>query len=111
VLKQQPRHVAVAAGSCSSDKEAGDSDEECMVAAERNIKRQTRPPKDHFKKLLEATCLHHSYPVKHKLKDHAMMKKFMTAGTFSKGNRSEGDLEGKGVTPLPGETEVMAVFS
>jgi hypothetical protein len=40
-----------------------------------------------------------------------MMKKFMTAGTFSKGNRSEGDLEGKGVTPLPGETEVMAVFS
>jgi hypothetical protein len=83
-----------------------------MVAAERNIKRQTRPPKkDHFKKLLEATCLHHSYPIKHKLKDHAMMKKFMTAGTFSKGNRSEGDLEGKGVTPLPRETEVMAVFS
>jgi hypothetical protein len=35
------------------------------------------PLKNHFEKLLETTCLHHPYPVKHTLKDCTMMKKFM----------------------------------
>jgi hypothetical protein len=37
------------------------------VAIERDFKRWTRPPKDHFEKLLEVTYLHLSYLVKDKL--------------------------------------------
>jgi hypothetical protein len=48
-----------------------------VATAKRDFKRQTRPPKDHFEKLLEATCPHHPYPVKHKLRDCTMMRKFM----------------------------------
>jgi hypothetical protein len=110
-LKRQPRRVTVAADSGGGNEETDGSDGDCVAAAERDFKRQTRPPKDHFEKLLKVACLHHSYPVKHKLKDCAMMKKFMTAGTFSKGSRSGGDLEEKGATALLEEAKVMAVFS
>jgi hypothetical protein len=30
---------------------------------------EVQPPMNHFKKLLEETCLNHAYPIKHKLKD------------------------------------------
>jgi hypothetical protein len=74
-----------------NDEGAIDSDEECVVAAERNNKHQTRAPKDHFNKHLEAICPHHSYPVKHKLKDCTLIKKFMMSGAFSKDRKSGGD--------------------
>jgi hypothetical protein len=45
---------------------------------------------DRFEKLLEATCLNHSYPVKHELKDYTMMTNFMTWGPLSKGRKPEG---------------------
>jgi hypothetical protein len=69
-----------------------------------------RPPKNHFKKLLEVTCLHHSYPVKHKLKDCTLMKKFMTSGAFSKDRKPRGDLGGKSAAPILGEAEVTKMF-
>jgi hypothetical protein len=56
------------------------------------------------------TCLYHTYPVKHKLKDYTMMKKFMTSGTFSKGSKSGGDPGGKSVAPILGEAKVMKIF-
>jgi hypothetical protein len=74
--KKRPPHVAIAAGSDGGDEEAGDSGEECIVAVERS-----------FRELLKVTCPHHSYPIKHKLKDCAMMKKFMMLGAFSKGSK------------------------
>jgi hypothetical protein len=49
-------------------------DEELVVAVGREFKRQTRQPTDHFKKLLEATCPNHMYPIRHKLKECTMMK-------------------------------------
>jgi hypothetical protein len=53
-----------------NDGEEADSSGEGFIAV-------AEPPKDHFEKL-EATCPHHPYPIKHKLKDCTMMKKFMT---------------------------------
>jgi hypothetical protein len=85
--KCQARRVATVAsnGNGNGDEGADNSSEEFVAAAECHFKQQTRPPKDHFEKLLEATCPHHPYPVKHKLKHCTMIKKFMTLGTFSRG--------------------------
>jgi hypothetical protein len=85
--------------------------EEFIAVAERDFKRQTRPSKDHFEKLLEATCLHQPYPVKHKLMDCTMIKKFKTSGTFSRCSKSGGDLGGKSAAPIPEEVEVMTIFN
>jgi hypothetical protein len=65
------------------------------MAAESNIKCQARQLKEHFQKLLEATCLNHSYSVRHNLKDCTMIKNFMTSGALSRGKKPEGDLAGK----------------
>jgi hypothetical protein len=97
--KSRPHLVAIVAGN----EEAGDSSEEFIAAAECHFKRQTQPPKDHFEKLLEVTRPHHPYPIKHKLKDCTMMKKFMMSGTFSKGGKPGGDQEGKVQHPFPGK--------
>jgi hypothetical protein len=59
-------------------RKANNSDEEYVVATKHDFKRQTRPPKDHLEKLLEATYPNHSCPIKHMLKDCTMMKNFMT---------------------------------
>jgi hypothetical protein len=58
--------------------EIENSDEEFIGAAERNFEWRTRPPKDHFDKILEAPCPHHPYPSKHKLRDCTMMRRFMS---------------------------------
>jgi hypothetical protein len=63
-LKWCPCHIAVAVSNNGDDEEVGDSDEECVAATERDFKHQTRPPKDHFEKLLKAAYL--SYPVPRK---------------------------------------------
>jgi hypothetical protein len=88
------------AGNDGRDEGVGDSGEECVVATGHDFKCQTRSPKDHFEKLLKATYLHHSYPIKHKLKDCTIMKKFMTSGAFSKGRKPGGDPGGKSVAPI-----------
>jgi hypothetical protein len=40
-----------------------------------------------------------------------MVKKFMTLRAFSKGSKPGGDLGGKGVASIPGEAEIMTIFS
>jgi hypothetical protein len=62
------------ASNGNGDEEADNSGEEFIGAVECDFKRQTRPPKDHFEKIHEATYLHHPYPVKHKLKDYTVIK-------------------------------------
>jgi hypothetical protein len=80
------------------------------VTTERNFKHQTRSPKEHFGKLLEVTCPHHTYPIKHKLMDCTLMKKFMTSGAFIKDRKPGGDPGGKSGTPISTEAEVMTIF-
>jgi hypothetical protein len=69
-----------------------------------------QPPKHHFEKLLKATYPHHSYSIKHKIKDYTMMKKFMMSGAFSKGRKPGGELNRKSAAPIPKEVEVMTLF-
>jgi hypothetical protein len=70
-----PRRVAIVANNGNGDEGADNSGDEFVAAAERDFKRQTQSPKDHLKKLLEATCQYHPYNIKHKLKDSSMIKK------------------------------------
>jgi hypothetical protein len=101
----------MASNSNDNDGEkADDSGKGFAAAAKCDFKRQTRPPKDQFKKLLEATCLHYPYHIKHKLKDCTIIKKFMTSGAPSKGSKPGGDPRGKSATPILGEAEVMTIF-
>jgi hypothetical protein len=72
--------------------------------------RQTWPPKDHFEKLLKATCLRHSYHIKHKLKDCTQMKKIIASGAFPKDRKQGGDPGGKSAAPILGDAEVMTIF-
>jgi hypothetical protein len=51
------------------------------MAATGSGKCQAQPPTDHFEKLMEETCLNHTYPVKHKLRDYDMIKNLMTSGS------------------------------
>jgi hypothetical protein len=46
----------------NGNEEVEDSDEECVVIAKCDFKWCTRPPKDHFKKILGAACPHHRTP-------------------------------------------------
>jgi hypothetical protein len=80
------------------------------VAAELDFKCLTQAPKDHFEKLFKVTCSHHSYTIKHKLKDCTMMKNFTTSGAFSKGWKPGGDPGGKSAAPILGEAKVMTIF-
>jgi hypothetical protein len=61
--KRWLHRIAIMTSNDNSGEEADSSDKGFIVAAKRDFKRQTRPPKDHFKKLLEATYPRHPYPV------------------------------------------------
>jgi hypothetical protein len=67
-----------------------------VASAEHYFKRRTRPPKDHFEKVHEAACPHHPYPIKHKLRDCTMMKRFMFSNKPADGDELARDLGGKG---------------
>jgi hypothetical protein len=84
--KWHPRRVVVA-----DEKKVDDSDKEYVAAAECGFKSQVRPPTDHFKRLLEAACPNHTYPVKHKLKECAMMKNFLTLEDLTKGKETQAE--------------------
>jgi hypothetical protein len=60
--KHHPCRLTLVASSVN--KEVEDSDEECVATSEHDFKRRTRPPKDHFKKVLKAACPHHMYLLK-----------------------------------------------
>jgi hypothetical protein len=107
-----PQRVTVTA-SCDeemNDKDAGDSDEELMVATECDFKCPTRPPIDHFEKLLEVTCLNHMFPIKHKLKECSMMKNYMAMGCLARARTPEGNLARMAATPFLEEKAVMSIY-
>jgi hypothetical protein len=62
---------------------AGGSGAGRVTTTAHGDKRQTRPPTDHFKRLLEVACPNHTYPIRHKLKDCDMMKSFKISGSFT----------------------------
>jgi hypothetical protein len=104
--KRRPLWVRVTT-SCDNDdgKKADGSDEEHVVAAESNFKRQARLPNDHFKK-----SPNHTYRTKDKIKKCTMIKNYMISRDLAKGKKSEGDPGGKAVAPFPGEEVVMSVY-
>jgi hypothetical protein len=108
--KHRTRHLATMASNDNGGEEIDNSGEEFVAMAERDFKRWTQPPKDHFEKILEVACLNHPCPVKHKLRDCTMMKKFITSGVPSGGDKPRRDLGGKRVTPRLGETEVGTII-
>jgi hypothetical protein len=108
--KCQPHHLAAMASNDSGGAKADNSDEGFVAMVECDFKRQTRSHKDHFKKLPQVVCPRHPYPIKHKLKDYTMLKKFMTSGAPPKGGKLEGGVGGKSVATIPGEAQVMTIF-
>jgi hypothetical protein len=77
-------------------------DDILVVAVERKASRpksnppKAGPPKDHFERLLEASCTHHEVPVKHVLKDCRLMKNYINSTLKPKVADSQ-----KKVAPLP----------
>jgi hypothetical protein len=57
-----------------NDKKAGGSGGGHIATISHSNKHHTRPPTDHFKRLIEEACTNHAYPVRHKLKDYGKMK-------------------------------------
>jgi hypothetical protein len=110
--RRRPHRVTVAANrdDDDNDKDANDSDEELMAAIEHDFKHQARLPVDHFEELLEATCLNHTYPIKHKLKECTMMKNYMTMGNLARNKKPEGDSAVKAGAPFPEEKAVMSIY-
>jgi hypothetical protein len=72
------------------------SNEEYVVAIERDFKNPLRQLNEHFEKLLKVACLNHTFPIKHKLKECTIMKNFMTSVVPFEGKKAEGDLGRKG---------------
>jgi hypothetical protein len=74
-LRKAPNEVKKGkSGNNDGDKEADNSDEEYVTQ-----------PNEHFENLVEVDYLNHAYPIKPKLKESTMMKKFMTSRDLSKG--------------------------
>jgi hypothetical protein len=88
--KWHPRWVTIATSNNDNDKETDDDEQEYIMTAERDFKRQARQPKDHFQKLLEVVYPNHTYPVKHRLKDYTMIKKCHDLGGYLQGQEALG---------------------
>jgi hypothetical protein len=110
--KRCPQRIAITISydEGDNDKEAEDSNEEQVVAAERDFKCQAWQPVDHFGNLLEVTFPNRAYPVRHMLKECSMMKNYMTTGALAKGKKPVDDAAGKATAPLPGEKAVMSIY-
>jgi hypothetical protein len=95
--KRRPLWVRVTT-SCDNDdgKKADGSDEEHVVAAESNFKRQARPPNDHFKK-----SPNHTYRTKDKIKKCTMIKKLHDLKGSRQGQEVRRRPRGKGCRTLP----------
>jgi hypothetical protein len=95
--KRHPRRLTATVNNSNTGMEIENSDKEFIVVAEHDFKRRTRSPKDHFKKILEAAYPHHPYPIKHKLKDCTMMRRFLSSvGTPLDGDELARDPRGRG---------------
>jgi hypothetical protein len=90
------------------EKEIENSDEEFIAAAERDFKRCTIPPKDHFKRIIAAAYPHHQYPIKHKLRDCTMMRRLKSsASTPSRSDKLARDPRGGGT--VLGDPQVTTI--
>jgi hypothetical protein len=92
-------------------EEIESSDKEFMSTAELDFMLHTRQPKDHFVKILEVACPHHTYHVKHKLKDCTMMKRFIASGALPSGDEPARESRGRGTTLIFMKVEVMTIIS
>jgi hypothetical protein len=63
-----------------------------------------------LRKLLEAACPNHMYPIKNKLKDCTIMKYLMASGAFSKDKKPKGDPGEKGAVFDLGEVAVTTIY-
>jgi hypothetical protein len=78
-------------------------------SSQRDFKWCTRPPKDYLEKILEAGCPHHPYPVKQKLSDCTMMRRFMSSvGTPPGDDELARDPRGKGMVLGKAEVPTLA---
>jgi hypothetical protein len=73
-------------------------------------KHQARQPTDHFEKPLEEACPNHAYPIKHKLRDCDMMKKFMASRSITQGVELNEDSNKGDMMPFPGEDAFMTIY-
>jgi hypothetical protein len=108
--KHRSHYLATVTNNDGVGEEIEDSDKEFVATTEHDFKRRTRPPKDHFEKILEVVCPHHPYPIKHKLRDCTMMKRFMTLGVPHGGDEPTRDTRGRGMTLVPIEVEVVTII-
>jgi hypothetical protein len=108
--KCRPSRLAATVNNGNVEKEIENSDEEFIAAAERDFKRCTIPPKDHFERIIAAAYPHHQYPVKHKLRDCTMMRRLKSsASTPSRSDKLARDPRGGGT--VLGDPEVATIAS
>jgi hypothetical protein len=92
-----------------NDREVGSSDVRCISTAACSHKRQTRPPTDYFKRLLEEACPNHVYHIRHKLKDCGMMMSFMSSGSLTWDAELDEGPDRSDMMPFPAENAVLMV--
>jgi hypothetical protein len=92
------------------DWEVGSSGMGCCSTTTRKNKHPTRPPTDHFKRLLEESYPNHAYAIRHKLKDCGMMRNFMTSGTLTWGTELDEGTNGSNTTPFPEDNTITTVY-
>lgn len=109
--KRRPRQVAATSRRDDDYGAGGSDDPEHVAAADRDAKRPARPPTDYFEKMLEAPCKNHAFPVRHKLKECDLMKRFVAGAPLdNKGKKPEDAPGGGGVPPFPEEKRVMSIY-
>jgi hypothetical protein len=106
--KCRPRHLAAMVNNGNIGVKIKNFDKEFMAVAKHDFKRCTRPPIENFEKIVEVTCPHDPYPIKNKLMDCAMMKRFMSsAGTPPDSDELARDPRGRGT--MLKEVEVTTI--
>jgi hypothetical protein len=90
-------------------EEIKDSYEEFVATTKLDFKRCTGPPKDHFEKILEVVYPHNPYPIKHKLRDCTMIKRFMTSGAPPGGDEPTRDSRVRVTVLVPKAVEVTTI--
>jgi hypothetical protein len=95
---------------CGINKQPDSSGVVCAVAIAGSGKHQAWPPTNHIEKLLEEICPNHTYRVKHKLRDHLMMKNFMPSESLDQDMEVD-EVPGEGnTTPFLGEDTIMTIY-
>jgi hypothetical protein len=91
------------------DGEVGSSGMGHISTAAHSNRHMTRPPINHFKRLLEEAYSNHAYPINHKLKDYDMMWSFMTSVSLTWGTEFDEELDESDTTPFLKKNTVMMI--